>query len=228
MIDEYYTFKIYGYHSDELKQHSNKRVVAMCDECGLYRDVRMDKYGDMCNSCSNKDVGHKSSKTKLAQKEPLATGWTQKLSDITKNKECSIYLGSIAEVILSNIYNNVQVMPYANHGFDIICNKDFMIDVKSSATGDKRGYWIFNIKKNQIADYFLCIAFESRDDLHNPSHLWMIPGHIINHLSKLKISKSTIDKWQQYELSLNKLVACCDNFKERSKPKGLYTMPNDV
>ena len=146
----------------------------------------------------------------LQEKEPLPDGWRSKLSDITTNKKSAVYLGIIAETILSNIYKDVQVMPIQNPGYDVICNRDFLIDIKSSATGDK-GHWMFNINKNQIADYFLCIAFNNRDDLHNPVHLWMIPGNIVNHLTGLGINKSRLDKWQQYELPLDKLISCCNS-----------------
>lgn len=173
----------------------------------------------ICRQCVDKYKGLSISKTKLAPKEPLSDGWKSKLSDITNNKKCASYLGCIAETILSNMYTKVQVMPYGNHGFDVICNRDFKIDIKSSAIGDKYGYWLFIINKNQIADYFLCLAFNSRNDLYNPVHLWLIPGHIINHLSVLSIRKGTLDKWSKYELPLDKLIACCDtlhNDKERS------------
>lgn len=105
-------------------------------------------------------------------------------------------------------------LPYGNHGYDVICNRDFKIDIKSSATGNS-GHWMFNIKKNADTDYFLCIAFESRDDLHNPSYLWMIPCNKINHLMGFKISKSATDKWNEYELPLDKLSVCCNTMKAK-------------
>jgi hypothetical protein len=151
----------------------------------------------------------------LREKQPLKNGWKSKLSDITTNKESATYLGSIAEIILSHIYQDVRVMPRGNHGYDIICNKDFLIDIKSSAIGDKYGYWTFGITHNLIADYFLCIAFNNREDLNTPAHLWMIPGYVINHLDNAKISKSTIDKWSEYELSLDKLTTCCNSRKTK-------------
>lgn len=135
------------------------------------------------------------------------------------DKNSTQYLGiRVAERVLSMVFKNVQVMPYGNRGFDIICNRDKMIDIKASATGDKLGYWKFAIKRNQTADYFLCLAFNDRRDLHNPVHLWLIPADKVNHLITLAISKGTVDKWNKYELPLDKLIACCDtlhNVKER-------------
>lgn len=251
MIDEYYTFLIFGYHSDDLKQYSNKPVVAVCEDCYKYRVIKMNKYRELCQKCATKlfrkprpipklcacgcgefaSPGHifksghnkrgivlshedklKLSKAHTRARDPLPDGWNPKLGDITDNKECSTYLGDIAEIILSNIYDNVKVMPRGNHGYDVICNRDFKIDIKASASGDK-GYWYFNIKKNKVADYFLCIAFESRDDLFNPVHLWMIPGHVVNHVTGTRISKFNVAAWSKYELSLYKLVSCCDTIR---------------
>ena len=56
MIDEYYTFKVFGYNTDRLSRGSHKRVVAMCDECGIYRDVGYRDYRDLCHSCGMKGV----------------------------------------------------------------------------------------------------------------------------------------------------------------------------
>lgn len=51
MIDEYWTWIFYGYHSDELKPHSTKPVVAQCDECSQYRIVNNGDYRDLCRRC---------------------------------------------------------------------------------------------------------------------------------------------------------------------------------
>ena len=105
-------------------------------------------------------------------------------------------------------------MPPNNKGFDVICNQDFKIDIKSCAIGHK-GYWSFNINNNTIADYFLCIAFESRNDL-TPVHVWLIPGKDVNHKVAIQISKTTLDKWSKYEQSLDRVLACCDVMKEQN------------
>lgn len=131
------------------------------------------------------------------------------------DKKSNVYLGiRVAEHVLSMVFNNVQVMPPNNRGFDVICNREKRIDIKSSAIGDKYGYWKFNIRKNQIADYFLCIAFNNRNELYNPAHLWLIPGNVINHLIGIDIHKSKLDKWHKYSLPLDKLVSCCNSIYE--------------
>lgn len=130
------------------------------------------------------------------------------------NKNCSQYLGvTIAEKILSKIFNNVNRMVYTNPGYDFICNKDYKIDVKSRALN--KNQWCFDIKRNTVADYFLCLAFDNRTDL-NPQHLWLIPGEILNDKMSATISISTVDKWSIYELTgkLDDVIICCDTLKE--------------
>lgn len=52
MIDEYYTFLIFGYHSDDWADGSAKQIVAVCEECGKYRTVEKKSYKDLCLQCS--------------------------------------------------------------------------------------------------------------------------------------------------------------------------------
>lgn len=144
-----------------------------------------------------------------------------------ENKECADYLGvHIAERILSKVFENVQRMPKANPGYDFVCNKGYKIDVKSS-TIMKDGMWCFGICNNKIADYFLLLAFDNRNDL-NPMHMWLIKGNeVINtHCGSRKLNerknfsfkpnKGTFDLIKKYELNdkLDKVVACCNTLKE--------------
>lgn len=136
---------------------------------------------------------------------------------MSENKECTSYLGvhitehDIAENILNSIYKNVVRMPYGNPGYDFICD-NYKIDAKSSCILNNRNSWKFNIKRNIITDYFLCIAFDNREYL-NPMHIWLIPGHILNHLVGATISLSTLDKWSEYERNINDVILCCDIMK---------------
>jgi hypothetical protein len=166
---------------------------------------RREYYSNPEHRKANKDA-------QLREKDPLPNEWENEKGKGSTNKNCTDYLGChIAERILEKIYIDVKVMPPNNHGYDFICSQDKKIDVKSSSTGDK-GYWQFNITKNKIADYFLCIAFDNRDNL-NPVHLWLIPSKIVNHLTMLTIQKSTINKWLEYKQSLDKIILCCDKMK---------------
>lgn len=150
------------------------------------------------------------------EKDPLPNGWEIKEgSKIATNKECGSYLGIVvAEQLLAKMFNNVQVMPIGNMGFDFICNKGMRVDSKSSATGDK-GYWLFNIERNKTADYFILIAFNNRKEL-KIEHIWLIPGKDINNHKSAQISKVTISKWSKYEQPIDKAILCCNEMKEES------------
>ena len=138
----------------------------------------------------------------------------------SENKKCSMFLGvHVAERVLSNVFKDVKQMPYGCSGYDFICNKGKKIGVKGACTyTDKCGYsrWHFRIRRNKTADYFLCLAFDNRKDL-NPLYIWLIPGHIVNHIITTSISKSTIEKWDEYKLDINKVVTCCDTMKQRGE-----------
>ncbi len=95
---------------------------------------------------------------------------------LEKAKETGMYLGVyVAERILSKIFEEVQRMPNNNIGYDFLCKKGYKIDVKCSCLTTEKGkdLWFFNIRKNTIADYFLFLAFNSRNNLE-PHHIWLI------------------------------------------------------
>lgn len=52
MIDEYWTWTFYGYHSDGWADGSHKPIVVVCDECGKYRVLRKCDYRDLCKQCA--------------------------------------------------------------------------------------------------------------------------------------------------------------------------------
>lgn len=129
-----------------------------------------------------------------------------------ENKECAVFLGvHVAEQVLSRVFKDVEIMPFGNPGYDFICKSGKRIDVKSSCLqkNHKKTTWFFNIKKNKIADFFLCLAFDNREDL-NPLHAWLIPGSKLNNLVSTSISPSRIHKWDTYKLDISKMAACCD------------------
>lgn len=128
------------------------------------------------------------------------------------NRDCSMFLGvHIAEQILSKVFKNVKTMPINNPGYDFICNNGYKIDVKSSCI-HKDGLWSFIFDRNKIPDYFLCIAFDNRNNLQ-PEYIWLIPSDIVNNLVGTSISESTLNKWEGYNLPIDKVVSCCDNMK---------------
>jgi hypothetical protein len=61
MIDEDRTMQLFGYNSTELKKHSGKPIIVVCEECGMYRVVkkyaytkRKDLMIDMCRACTQR------------------------------------------------------------------------------------------------------------------------------------------------------------------------------
>ena len=142
-----------------------------------------------------------------------------KLGRYAENKKCPAYLGvHIAEQVLGQAFKNVRKMPYGNPGYDVICNHNKKIDIKSACEGKRWNNWTFNINHNTIADYFLCLAFDNRKDL-NPLYVWLIPGSKLNHLMGAVISQSTIHKWDAYRLDISKINKCCDAM--RTEPEAI-------
>lgn len=150
-------------------------------------------------------------------------------------KDSGNYLGIVvAEQALSTFFDHIERMPNGTPGYDFVCGKGFKIDVKSACNyhrygkyGDKKyeyDRWQFGIGKNRSADYFLCLAFDSRETLE-PCHVWLIPGNAVNHLTCICISRAlkSIKKWSPYEKSLDKVITGCDsmrmqNDRKKSKP----------
>lgn len=135
---------------------------------------------------------------------------------MSENKTCASYLGIyVAERVLSKVFKNVEKQPVGNPVFDFICNKGMKIDVKSACLYYGKGKtprWCFRVFRNQIADYFLCLAFDNRKDL-NPLHMWLLPTNRFNHLFSTGISLSNITKWNEYSLDVDKVTTCCDVIK---------------
>ena len=128
----------------------------------------------------------------------------------------------VAERILSYVFKAVQRMPHGNIGFDFICNKGYKIDSKASCL-HKNNTYDFNIKYNKIADYFLLIGFDNKENL-NPQHIWLIKGdEIINGYRKLNDYQELVitnklcclENYAKYELidKLNETINCCSNLK---------------
>lgn len=171
----------------------------------------------ICKSCTNTQT----SEWRMANPEKylavrLRSSKKQGNVPMGERRDCPAFLGiHVAERVLSHVFKNVKRTPYNNKGFDFICNRGMKIDVKSSCTRmlhNRSNLWQFCIANNEIADYFILIAFDNREDI-TPLHIWMMPGNGVNHLSTLSISESTIHKWDEYRLDINKVVACCDAMK---------------
>lgn len=55
MILEEETFEAFGYRPSDLKQHSGRKILAACDDCGKVRVVKKQNYCALCNSCAAKN-----------------------------------------------------------------------------------------------------------------------------------------------------------------------------
>ena len=137
------------------------------------------------------------------------------INAMNEDRYCSAFLGiHVTEEVLCRVFKNVERMPTNTPGYDFVCSSGYLVDSKSSCMMKNGGIpkWHFHINNNTIADYFILLAFDNRESL-TPLYLWMIPGHILNHLTTTSISKSTIDKWDKYRLDINKVVRCCDTIR---------------
>lgn len=133
-------------------------------------------------------------------------------------KECASFLGvHIAERALSKFFDYIERMPYGNPGYDFICGRGYKIDVKSACTRHSNGkhpHWIFCTKRNHIADYFLCLAFDDRTSLE-PQHVWLIPGKDIGYKSGITITdiEKSLTRYRVYEKPLEKITNCCKTLR---------------
>ncbi len=157
------------------------------------------------------------------------------LESIKKNQYCSIYLGIyIAEQSLKKVFKNVVWMSIRNKGYDFVCDKGNKIDVKSSCLRFSNG-WSFVISKNKIADYFLLVAFDNRENI-KPLHLWLIKGNelvkfvshgkyvtgnCLNDLNSLYISSKDkiLEKYRKYELvnKIDEVEKYCNDLKNSNE-----------
>ena len=190
--------------------------VETCRKCGTKLNAenwypsRIKNTDYICKECHNEQ----GNAWREANPEKAKEIWTrshrkQGQRPFYDNKECAQYLGvHVAERVLSLVFKDVKRMPMNNKGYDVICNHNKRIDIKSACLR-KDGQWTFNIKRNTTADHFLCLAFDNREDL-NPLHAWLIPGSKINHLKNASICQSTIRKWDEYSIDISKISDCCD------------------
>ena len=96
MIDEYWTWEFYGYHSDELKPHSHKPIVARCDGCCQYRVITIRNYRSLCHPCASKlqigthhteeTRGKISKKLKGRPRQPFSDEWCHNISESRQGK----------------------------------------------------------------------------------------------------------------------------------------------
>lgn len=98
VIDENETFKRFGYHSGKWSTNSSKLVVAVCDGCGLIREIRK-RYSDKmclkcaCNTPARAAMLSRTHKDKLVSNEQkrkqseAMTGRKQSVEHVTKRAQ---------------------------------------------------------------------------------------------------------------------------------------------
>lgn len=197
------------------------KSIKKCPDCKIskplsefYKDIsRFDGVQTYCKDCTKK------------QKRTLE--WmhrTGKCRPFAEARDCSDFLGvHVAEQVIAKTFKNVTRTPYGYHGYDLVCSKGYRIDAKAACIGRPKGRhdrWTFGIYNNTDADYFMCIAFNNRDDL-DPQHIWMIPGDKINHLECFCITDvpRSLKKWQEYEKPIDKIASCCNVMKSEVTEK---------
>jgi hypothetical protein len=203
------------------EENIKKKRCPLCREMKEEKDYYLRTNGKLqsyCQECTKEksriwEENHPGDRLKRNHKNKI-------YRPMEKAVDCTLYLGVvIAEKVLSNFFNNIIRMPHGNPGFDYICGKGFKIDVKSSCLfcSEKQSpHWIFSIKKNKIADYFLLLGFDNRKDL-NPKYVWFIPGNKINNLVTLNITNipKFLEKWDKYKKPLDKVIMCCNKMREK-------------
>jgi len=104
---------------------------------------------------------------------------TGRQSSMSENKDCSSYLGveiaekKIARIILPRILGEIKKeMPYKGCRFDYLIEGDIKVDSKAGCLIDGNRRWSFFINHNDVAGFFLIIAFDSRDNLYC-EHIWL-------------------------------------------------------
>lgn len=185
--------------------------MVLCNVDGC-EQIATSHHKGMCSGCYQQEYRLKNiEKIKIQQREQYYKNGGRPMSE---NKSCSSFLGvHVAERVLSKVFKDVKTMPYGNSGYDFICNHGKKIDVKSGCRKhDKHSGWEFPIKYNIAADYFLLLGFDSRENL-NIEKAWLIPGKVLNFLSHTSIADSTMKKWEQYEISADKINNCCDSMR---------------
>ena len=201
-----------------MKQHTCIKCECVLNDVNSYQyDIKNSHY--ICKTCKRKQAREMRMKNPSIYRERVnryrrGVGY----GPMEKNPSCSWYLGvHVAEHVLSMVFKDVHKMPYNHQGYDFICNKGMKIDVKSSTAHKKTNtsdWFGFHIRRNKIADYFLCLAFDSRENLE-PKHLWLLPADKINHVVNAVISLNTINKWDEYKLPIDKVISCCDTMRTK-------------
>jgi hypothetical protein len=147
---------------------------------------------------------------------------TGRQKPMSENRACSAFLGvHVAERLLPGLFDHVERAPYGNPGWDFKCGKSKLIDVKSACLRQHKErpslYWLFHVRRNTTADYFLFLGFNNNRDALEPMRMWLIPGYLINSNVTITISnvQEALEKWIEYEKPLDKVIVCCKQMRTK-------------
>lgn len=136
-----------------------------------------------------------------------------------RNRECASFLGvHVAERVLGGCFENLTRMPYLNPGYDYLCGRGFKIDCKSACLCKSEtrysGRWEFRIRRNRVADYFLCLAFDDRESL-NPMHVWLFPKAFVAGKMSFVIGNTprSIKKYEVFERPIENVMLACETLR---------------
>lgn len=206
----------------------NGIAMKMCSVCKiLHPESDFHKKGDswdgLRSECKKVEQQYKRNNRALhAIQERERTHRVGSSRPISEAKDSASYFGVfIGERILSNLFKNVIRMPYANRGFDFISEGGIRIDAKCSSLrypkiGNPR--WSFGINANKLTDYFLCMAFDSREKLQ-PMHIWLIPANKLNKKTSISIANSaeSLATYAMFEQPLGETIPYCNQIRAELK-----------
>lgn len=208
-----YNHQYYARHRAEMNEQSRQYRADHRDTIKQYNR----RYGvDHKEEIKQYHIDHRDARNEQSRQYQYKNG----AKPMAENCSCSQFLGvHVAEQVLSQLFKNVIRMPNNNPDFDFKCANGYMIDCKAGCRRVRHGgavTWQFNIRKNAVADYFLCMAFDNRK-LLNPEHIWLIPGMALSHLSSAAISETTLDRWAEYKKPIDEAISCCDTMRGDSR-----------
>jgi hypothetical protein len=195
----------------------NGRPVSYCKDCDKKRAHKW----DTSNRARRNEV-NRASKTRQIERDgfrkkypedPIKvrnrsldymhrTGRRRPLEDCP---ECAPWLADKTEAILAEAFGAVERMPYGNRGYDFVCKQGYKIDAKAACIKD--GRWCFYMRKNKIADYFICLGLTDRDPIE-PCRVWIIPGDEVRDNMAISI-RAKGSKWDKYEHPIDKVSVVC-------------------
>lgn len=144
-----------------------------------------------------------------------------KFSPYSENEECPQYLGvhigeEASKPILVDLFGGIEkIMRHNYPWYEFVVKGGYKIDVKT-ATLDCRGYWEYHILRNNVADYFLLLAYDDMSNMYI-CHVWLVKkdemirkrvgkGYVMKKFYdregiKINSSAESLDYFKKYELS---------------------------